>query len=105
MFLVALLSPKLQAGLAPVISSVVREATGKYGFKAEFTTATVGTMSDLLSELSRRYYMHVYSRRLVASQSSKLMLREGCPSAWYVHDWVTRVNVTAKVDSGDGAVG
>lgn len=41
------------------MSRVAREATGKYGFKMEFTTATVDTMRDLLTELSRRYFVYI----------------------------------------------
>jgi hypothetical protein len=47
-------TPSLQAGLAPVRNRLVRESTERYGFKMEFTTATVDTMKNLLAEISRR---------------------------------------------------
>lgn len=39
-----------------------RETVGRYGFKREFALATIDTMRDVLSEITKRYELYVHTK-------------------------------------------
>lgn len=45
----------MQAGLAPMKKRLFQETVGRYGFKVEFTRATVDTMMAMLRDVKERY--------------------------------------------------